>query len=63
MGTDGLFDNLYDKDVQACLEPSVNISKDSGEEFEISDPLAVARCMSRKAYDLSKNRSYMSPFA
>ena len=63
MATDGLIDNLYDKDVQACLEPAVKVSKDSAEEFELEDPESVARCMSRKAYNLSKDQRYMSPFA
>ena len=28
MGTDGLYDNLYDDDVQACLEPAIKVGKD-----------------------------------
>eukprot|EP00354_Favella_ehrenbergii_P009832 CAMPEP_0170463860 /NCGR_PEP_ID=MMETSP0123-20130129/8811_1 /TAXON_ID=182087 /ORGANISM="Favella ehrenbergii, Strain Fehren 1" /LENGTH=63 /DNA_ID=CAMNT_0010729393 /DNA_START=733 /DNA_END=924 /DNA_ORIENTATION=+ len=63
MGTDGLYDNLYDKDVQACLEPAVKVKANSKEEFELSEPESVARCMAKKAYNLSKDNRYMSPFA
>lgn len=61
MGTDGLFDNLYDKDLESCLLPEVKLVKK--DEFELSNPENVANCMSRKAYNLSKDRRYLSPFA
>ena len=33
MGTDGLFDNLYDKDVESCLHPSVKLlTADTGKK-------------------------------
>jgi len=63
MGTDGLFDNLFDHDIHNCLHPSVRPLKDSKEEFELVDPEGVAKCMANKAYNLSKDRRYMSPFA
>ena len=63
MGTDGLLDNLYDEDVQACLESAVIVRQDSSEEFKLADPEGAANCMSSKAYKLSKESLYISPFA
>ena len=77
MGTDGLFDNLYDKDVESCLHPNVRLLTNSTDkkkeekgsesstdpQFELVDPEGVANCMAKKAYGLSKERRYMSPFA
>ena len=50
MGTDGLFDNVYDEDLEPCLlqEPKVE---------------AMAECIGRKAYGYSKDKKYESPFA
>ena len=61
MGTDGLFDNLYDKDIEGCLQPGIKLVKD--DEFELSNPEEVANCMAKKAYTLGKDGKYMSPFA
>ena len=63
MGTDGLYDNLYDLDIKNCLEPAVKATRDSEDEFVMSDAEGVARCMAQKAYTLSKDRRYRSPFA
>ena len=64
MGSDGLLDNLFDKDIQACLEPAVlRAKKEAPDEFELRDPEGVAKCMANKAYHYSKDRRYMSPFA
>ena len=67
MGTDGLFDNLFDEDVEKCLYPYVAKAaseKQTAEQaFELKDPEAAANCMAKKAYSLSKERRYMSPFA
>ena len=63
MGTDGLFDNLYDRDIHGCLLPSVKAIKEKKEEFELIDPEKVANCMAKKAYNLSKQRNYFSPFS
>lgn len=63
MGTDGLFDNLYDKDIQGCLEPAVKVKEGKSDDFSLDDPEAVAKCMARKAYNLGKDNTYWSPFA
>ena len=54
MGTDGLFDNLYDRDIEACLKPAItSVSEDV---FELKDPDGAAKCIAKKAYDLSHDR-------
>ena len=69
MGTDGLFDNLYDHDIETCLRPGVKaVEVPKGEKkedslFELVNAANVANCMAGKAYGLSKDRRYMSPFA
>lgn len=67
MGTDGLFDNLYDPDIEACLKPNVVVGKKAAEVteqvFDLVNPEETANCMAKKAYALSKDRSYVSPFA
>ena len=63
MGTDGLFDNLYDRDIEQCLYPGIQPVKDKQDEFDLVNPEKVANCMATKAYALSKDRTYMSPFA
>ena len=63
MGTDGLFDNLYDPDIEGCLKPNVRAVKEQPEQFELFEPAKAANCMASKAYNLSKNKTYGSPFA
>lgn len=63
MGTDGVFDNLFDKDIEACLNPSVRPVKGSADNFKLLEPEATAKCIGNKAYSLSKDRMYKSPFS
>ena len=56
MGTDGLFDNLFDKDILACLE-------DSTHGQIAMDQTKVATCLATKAEKLSFDKKYDSPFA
>lgn len=63
MGTDGLFDNLFDQDIEGCLHPSVKAHKDQKDQFELENPEGVAKCMANKAYKLGKDRRYDSPFS
>ena len=63
MGTDGLFDNLYDEDIEKCLHPNIKPIKDQSDEFEFIEPEKAANCIANKAYNLSKDKRYMSPFA
>ena len=63
MGTDGLFDNLFDKDIEACLNPSVRPVKGATDQYKLLEPEATAKCIANKAYNMSKERMYKSPFA
>jgi protein phosphatase PTC7 len=61
MGSDGLFDNMYDEDLLPCLLAQIRQSNDN--KFMIDDPNKAADCLAKQAYDLSKKPNYMSPFA
>ena len=56
MGTDGLFDNLYEPDILACLE-------DDNKYSVPFDPTKVATCLAKKAEKFSFDKKYDSPFA
>lgn len=49
MGTDGLFDNVYDFDMVPCLSKPT--------------PTEQATCIGEIAYAKSKDKAYESPFA
>ena len=63
MGSDGLFDNLYDEDIEMCLKPNVKPVKDQLDQFDLIEPSKAANCMASKAYKLGKQERYLSPFA
>ena len=56
MGTDGLFDNLFEPDILACLE-------DTTAKQPAMDQSKVAVCLAEKAEKMSYNKKYDSPFA
>jgi len=60
MGSDGLFDNLYDEELSPCLLKNIGFSKGV---FTMDDPKAAAECLANRAYQLSKDKNYYSPFA
>jgi serine/threonine protein phosphatase PrpC len=60
MGSDGLFDNLYDDDLQPCLIQQISHSQG---KFTMQDPTAAADCLAKRAYAVSKDKNYLSPFA
>lgn len=53
MGTDGLFDNVFDDDMKPCLIREENIEQ----------PEKAATCIGEYAYTKSKDKRYESPFA
>ena len=53
MGTDGLFDNVFDDDMKPCLIREENIEQ----------PEKAATCIGEFAYTKSKDKRYESPFA
>jgi len=56
--SDGVSDNLYPREFHPCIN---DYTADDGEEL-ISLSL-VADCIARTAYELGKNKKYLSPFA
>ena len=65
MGSDGLFDNLYDKDISDCLYQQIELKKNIDElgDFKLKSVDETASCIGNKAYQLSHDRRYLSPFA
>ena len=59
VGTDGLFDNMYDEKIKQLIEPHLNERRDDLME----DPKAVANVIADEAEKLSNIPNYLSPFA
>ena len=57
MGTDGLFDNLFDVKIIELIRPFVRNRED------LLDPGLVAEIVANEAEKFSRNTGYMSPFA
>jgi protein phosphatase PTC7 len=57
IGTDGLFDNLFDIRIIELIKPFIRGRDD------ILDPTLVAEIIAREAEKFSRNQGYMSPFA
>ena len=57
VGSDGLFDNLYDIKIIELLKPFIRTSD------ELLDPGLVAEILAKEAEKFSLNPSYVSPFA
>lgn len=56
MGSDGLFDNLYEDDIIKCIKPYIT-------HFDLSNPLGAAECIATLAEKKSAQTNYLSPFA
>ena len=56
MASDGVFDNLYDEDLENCVRPNMN-----GVNFE--NLQAASTCISDLSGKLGRSRDYFSPFA
>lgn len=57
VGSDGLFDNMFDRQITEIIAPFVK------ESDEILDPELVAEMIGKQAETLSLNTKWMSPFA
>lgn len=57
LGSDGLFDNLYDVKIIELLRPFIR------ERDDILDPSLVAELVAKEAEKYSYNQAYISPFA
>lgn len=51
MGSDGLFDNLYEDDLKICVKNTD------------ANPHNIATCLANKAHTMSYDKTYDSPFA
>ena len=59
MASDGVFDNLFDEDIQACLTKQMTPSKVLSErQLELASD-----CIVDQAHKLSYAKDYESPFA
>jgi protein phosphatase PTC7 len=57
LGSDGLFDNLYDIKIIELLRPFLR------DRDQILDPTLVAELIAKEAEKFSYNQAYVSPFA
>ncbi len=55
MGSDGVWDNLFDQDVAECVQREMI-------EDLLKDPEKAANCISNKALQLGLSKNYKSPF-
>ena len=60
MGTDGLFDNVYEQDLKPCLVKNLKRKEDG--HMWMENPTAAADCIGDFAYKKSKDKRYKSPF-
>eukprot|EP00347_Sterkiella_histriomuscorum_P014902 403359078 len=73
LGTDGVFDNLYDKDVLKCLKPEVDYTNESNaasptyssqyDLYNLIRPQEASNCLANTAEKLSYDKTYDSPFS
>ena len=70
MASDGVWDNLYDKDVQSCIKKYMYKSKSSGFFSKVKNNIrlitsiqSAADCLSLEAERLGNTSGYLSPFA
>lgn len=53
MGSDGLFDNLYDDDILKCLYPQLKSDNNDSKIVLLENPQNVAVCLAENAEQLS----------
>ena len=56
MASDGVLDNLFDKDILECVQPQMK-------ERNFANPKAASDCIADKSFKLGNDLSYASPFA
>jgi len=56
MASDGVFDNMYDDDIEACVKPEMNGTDLSGLQ-------AASNCIAQTALKLGYKTGFVSPFA
>lgn len=65
LATDGVLDNLYDKDVLNCIKLALTEQglNSRNQLYDLSDPQQLANCIADTAEKLSWDKTYDSPFA
>jgi len=64
MGSDGLFDNLYNEDILECIYPQYSGTYSTTNVTGLlRDVQAVATCIAKKSEEKSIQPNYISPFA
>ena len=58
VGSDGLFDNVYDEDMLPCITPQLDVKSK-----KVKNLLQVATCLANKAEEHGMDKRYFSPFA
>ena len=58
IGTDGLFDNMFDQQIMEIIKPFVDT-----EDSNIDDPILVAETIAAETEKHSQDPDYLSPFA
>ena len=58
MGSDGLFDNVFEEDMLTCIYPHI-----SDDQFNLKELSAVAQCLAEKAEQHGNDATYESPFS
>ncbi len=61
MGTDGLFDNLFDEDVKKCVNKSIK-DYSNNDDLTQRGVFEAASCLSTYAEFMSYQKKYESPF-
>ena len=56
MGSDGVFDNVYDEGIETCLQAGLKGT-------QIDDLDAASVCIAKKAEANGKDKKFFSPFA
>lgn len=63
MGSDGLFDNLFDKEIESKLKAHLVQSKHDPAQLELVSPERAAREIAHAAYERSRDKNSDSPFS
>ena len=58
MGTDGIWDNIYDNEIISLLRDGSHIENNGN----LKDPQSVSLEIARLAFDHSKDKKFVSPF-
>lgn len=61
LGSDGVFDNLYDNDILTIVKKALDTNKK--QPSEVFKKLQLAQEIANNAHEKAKDKNYFSPFA